>query len=75
MPFPPSDSDLHTKFPQEMHVVYQEIQPYLSSQSVDMFHDHLPAVTLRHDVVRFNFICTFSSAETPSVEKRRENAE
>lgn len=42
--------DLHTKYPQEIHVVYQDIQPFLSSQSVDMFHDNLPAVTLRHDL-------------------------
>jgi len=42
--------DLHTKYPQEMHVVYQEVQPHLSSQSMDMFHDHLPSVTLRHDL-------------------------
>lgn len=44
-------SDLHTKYPQEMHVVYNEMQPYLSSQSADMFRDQLPAITLRHDLV------------------------
>lgn len=42
--------DLHTKYPQEMHVVYNEMQPYLSSQSADVFRDQLPAITLRHDV-------------------------
>lgn len=42
--------DLHTKYPQEMHVVYQEVKPHLLSQSKDMFHDHLPSVTLRHDL-------------------------
>ena len=34
-------------------MVYQDIQPYLSAQSVDMFHDHLPAVALRQDLVSF----------------------
>ena len=56
---PPLDSDLHTKYPQEMHVVYQEVQPHLLSQSIDMFHDHLPSVTLRHDLVSVQFIYTF----------------
>ena len=56
MPFFCPSSDLHTKYPQEIHVVYQDIQPFLSSQSVDMFHDNLPAVTLRHDLVSFYII-------------------
>ncbi|KAJ7373439.1 Renin receptor [Desmophyllum pertusum] len=42
--------DLHTKYPHEMHVVYQEVQPHLLTQSMDMFHDHLPSVTLRNDL-------------------------
>ncbi|KAL9965135.1 hypothetical protein ACROYT_G028891 [Oculina patagonica] len=42
--------NLHTKYPQEMHVVYQEVQPHLLSQSMDMFHDQLPSVTLRKDL-------------------------
>lgn len=46
-------SDLHSKYPQQMHVVYQDMQPYLSAQSLDMFHDHLPTVTLREDLVSF----------------------
>lgn len=42
--------DLHTKYPREMHVVYQEVQPHLLTQSWDLFHDQLPSVTLRHDL-------------------------
>ncbi|XP_078380276.1 uncharacterized protein LOC144663239 [Oculina patagonica] len=42
--------DLHTKYPQEMRVVYQEVQSHLFSQSMDMFHDQLPSVTLRNDL-------------------------
>lgn len=44
------NGDLHSKYPQQMHVVYQDMQPYLSAQSLDMFHDHLPTVTLREDL-------------------------
>ena len=49
--FLPPDRDLHTKYPREMHVVYQEVQPHLLTQSWDLFHDQLPSVTLRHDLV------------------------
>ncbi|XP_022797311.1 renin receptor-like isoform X2 [Stylophora pistillata] len=42
--------DLQTRYPREVHVVYQEVQPHLVSQSRDLFHDQLPSVTLRHDL-------------------------
>lgn len=42
--------DLHTRYPREVHAVYQEVEPHLLSQSRDLFHDQLPSVTLRHDL-------------------------
>lgn len=44
--------DLQTKYPQEMQGVFQVIRPYLSAQSVDTFHDGLPSVSLKDDLVR-----------------------
>lgn len=44
--------DLQTKYPQEMEGVFQVVRPYLSAQSVDTFHDGLPSVSLKDDLVR-----------------------
>ena len=43
--------DLHTKYPKEMHGVYQDVRPYLSEQSMDIFHAALPVVALKDDLV------------------------
>lgn len=42
--------DLHTKYPKEMHGVYQDVRPYLSEQSMDIFHAALPVVALKDDL-------------------------
>ena len=46
---------MQTKYPQEMQGVFQVIRPYLSAQSVDTFHDGLPSVSLKDDLVRIYF--------------------